>query len=83
MSDDVERIAKGLTKAQREAMLHANAGQTSYRWARMGTLEALCARDLVGKTTGPGAFYSPQTAIKWPLTPLGLQVRQYLERNPQ
>ena len=83
MSDDVERIAKGLTEVQREAMSHANAGGTAYRWARMGTLKALCARKLVGRKTGPGALYSPQTAIKWPLTPLGLQVRQYLERNPQ
>lgn len=76
---DIAAIAAGLTKAQREALLHPNAGESSYRWTRIGTLNALYSRALVQRHVGPGSFYSPQTAIKWPLTPLGKDVRAHLE----
>lgn len=75
---DAAAIAASLTKAQREAITHRNAGGCSYRWAGLRTIEALYARKLVGRLAGHGAFYSPQTAIDWPLTPLGLAVRQHL-----
>lgn len=70
-----EQIAGRLTKAQREALMHPNAGGSAYGWASMRTLEALNDRGLVGRKTGPGSSYSPRTAIFWPVTPLGLQVR--------
>ena len=79
MLTDPHTIAKGLTKAQKEALLHPNAGGSSYGWARMGTLEALYSRHLVAKRAGVGSMFSPQTAIKWPLRPLGLAVRQALK----
>lgn len=75
---DPAAIAAGLTKAQREALMHPNVGECSYRWTTLGTAGALHARKLVGRITKPGSFYSPQTAIDWPLTPLGLSVRQHL-----
>lgn len=75
---DVEKVAEGLTEAQREAMIHPNAGGSSYTWAKFGTLRALMRRGLIDYRPGVGSFYSPQTAIKWPLTPLGLAVRQHL-----
>lgn len=75
---DPKTIADSLTEAQRAALLHPRAGDSSYGWARMGTLEALYSRKLVGRQTGRGALYSPQTAIKWPLTPLGLAVRSHI-----
>jgi hypothetical protein len=67
-----------LSKAQREALVHKRAGGSAYAWARMGTLEALHARGLVSRTTGPGAFFSPRTAIQWPLTEDGEAARAYL-----
>lgn len=75
---EVERIIKGLTKAQREALTHENAGKCAYRWARMGTLDALRQRGLIGCRPGPGSFSSPQTGIKWPITETGLAVRAAL-----
>jgi hypothetical protein len=75
---DLAAIAASLTKAQREAIMHRNAGGCSYRWAGLRTIEALYARKLVGRLASHGAFYSPQTAIDWPLTPTGLAVRQHL-----
>jgi hypothetical protein len=76
---DLAAIVRGLTKAQREALLHRNAGGTSYRWCGLNTLEALHARKIVGKIAGVGSFFSPHTAIQWPLTPLGKQIRAHLQ----
>jgi len=83
MTTDVAAICAGLTKAQREAMLHANAGGCTYRWTSLGTAGGLCARKLVDRITGPGSFYSPQTATDWPLTDLGKQVRAALQQNDE
>lgn len=79
----IKQIADSLTKAQVEAMLHKNAGGTSYSWARMQTLDALRKRGLLYRKTGPGAMYCPQTAIEWPLTPDGLAVRQLLQERTE
>lgn len=76
---DVAEIARKLTKAQREALVHPNAGGSAYGWAKMPTLDALYSRGLVYKKAGLGAMFSPHTAIKWPLRPLGLAVRDYLK----
>lgn len=79
MLTDPHTIAKGLTKAQRVALMHPNAGGSAYGWAKMPTLDALYSRGLVGKKAGLGAMFLPHTAIKWPLRPLGLAVRQALK----
>jgi hypothetical protein len=79
---DIAKIAAGLTKAQQEALTHPNAGGCSYRWAKIGTLEALYARNLIAKRTGLGSMFSPQTSIHWPLRPIGIAVRTYLENQP-
>lgn len=76
----IAEVAASLSEAQRAAMLHRRAGGSSYAWARIGTLDALHARGLVKRIAGPGAFYSPQTAIEWPLTDYGKAVRQHLAR---
>lgn len=76
---EIERVAKGLTEAQRAALMHKHAGGSAYAWAQLKTIEALCSRGLVSRIGGVGAFYSPRTVIRWPLTPIGLQVRDYLK----
>lgn len=81
---DPERIAAGLSEAQKKALLHPNAGKCSYRWAPMRTVEALYNRGLCRRNTdGRGTMFSPQTAIVWPLTPLGLAVRAILMKEAE
>lgn len=76
--EDVERAAKMLSKAQREAALWFNgaAEREWYDWLivkpRQSSLLALVARDLVDGVTGLNGF------VKGRLTPLGLAVRAYL-----
>ena len=79
MTKTPEQIAAGLTKAQREALLHPRAGGCAYGWAKIGTLQALYSRNLVAKRDGPGSVFFPQTAIQWPLRPLGLALRNHLK----
>lgn len=76
MSEDIERIAAGLTKAQREAVISAAFRKRQSAWWPAGWyLNAdrrvrwnLCCAKLVGDYLGP-----------WQrLTPLGLRVRQHL-----
>jgi hypothetical protein len=74
-----EEIAKGLSATMRKALLHKNAGGSAYGWASMATLEALRNRGLVKYRPGVGAFYSPHTAIEWPLSAKGLEVRALLK----
>lgn len=67
---EIERIAKGLTKAQREAVMHGSPGPFAtsiYSLTRAGTRCALQRKGLV-----VDRMYA--TA----LTPLGLRVRAYL-----
>lgn len=78
---EIARVAAGLTRAQREALVHEKAGDIAHGWARMGTLEALWRKSILRRETGPGAFYSPQVFITWPLTPLGLAVRDHILRE--
>lgn len=78
---EIAAIAKGLTAAQRRALVHKNAGGHSYSWTTINTLEALYKRRLVRRKCSHGAFYSPRTAIEWPLTPLGQLVAQHLKEN--
>lgn len=78
---DVAEIARGLTKAQREALLHPEAGGCTYGWTRMRTAEALAARKLVRRENGLGDLFFPTTNIKWPLTMIGARVRDYLKEQ--
>ncbi len=78
---DVAEIAGRLSEAQRRALTHKNAGGCSYTWAGIGTLQALHSRGLVLRNGRRGSMFSPQTNIRWPLTPLGLAVRAYLENS--
>lgn len=81
---EAERIAAGLSEAQRRALAHPNAGKCSYRWAPMRTVEALYNRGLCWRRAdGRGTMFSPQTAIIWPLTPLGAQVRAILLKGTE
>ena len=76
MTDDVERIAKGLTKAQREAILH---GDCVY----MGNSACVCKSpelDALREAGLAGKAYSLDTNA-FALTEKGQALRQYLERN--
>jgi len=79
------KAAQGASKAQQEAVLSerwTGGHYTSYRLRiGMNTLTALHTRGLVGRHAGIGSMFSPQTNIRWPLTPLGLAVRAELERS--
>ena len=72
MTDDVERIAKGLTKAQRLAVRYHGEDGRGASCGDMGTDMSLLFGGLADFDGG-----------RLKLTPLGLQVRQYLERNRQ
>lgn len=78
---DLDKLARGLTEAQREALLHKKAGGCAYRWATRATLEALFRRKLVFRNAGLGSMFSPSTAIEWPLSLLGLALKAHIERN--
>ena len=79
----LDEIARGLTDAQRRALLaDRTRGESSYCLrSSIGTMDALRTRKLVLRVGGLGSMFSPQTAVKWPLTPLGLQVRQILQEQ--
>jgi len=68
MADDVENIARGLTKAQRETLLDGRLCVASYKPAQK-LVE-------MGIWNGEGDEYT----IYPRLTPLGLAVRSYLTR---
>ena len=82
MTDDVERIAKGLTKAQRD-LLSAIAHEGFVDWkarkmpGNVRTRDKLATLGLTDYwSSGPTHCYFMRRA-----SPLGQQVRQYLERN--
>lgn len=68
MTDDVERIAKGLTKAQVNGLMtnSIRSGFTVFRLVEKGLMRWQRIDDMRNDRA---------------LTPLGLAVRQYLERN--
>ncbi len=47
----------------------------------ISTCEALAARGVFFRRAGVGSFFSPQTAIKFSLTPLGQAVKAHLEAS--
>lgn len=67
-------IARGLTKAQREAVSTALVGQDLYvvRWQYFRSTKALFAKGLIGLKMTPGV-----------LTPLGLEVRAILQAEQE
>jgi hypothetical protein len=70
---DVERIAKGLTKAQREALLEPHL------WLHPGGQDPIALIDCKVDLRGPLAR---AMTMQWDkLTPLGLAVRDYLKEN--
>ena len=71
--DDVERIAKKLTKAQREAVVDG-------RWIHPGGMDPIYLVDFNGFPwpQGVAEFFAFRTDR---LTPLGMEVRAYLEQN--
>ena len=80
---EAERIAAKLTEAQRKAVLKLSTGRWS-SWSAglsLGTLNALERREIAEASNrdAVGAVWSPQTIIKWKLTPLGLAVRAILQ----
>ena len=96
MSDDVEQIAKGLTKDERSALLKHHR-TTEDRWLYGSFLgehgsELLYHRSLNLELQGKPPIWERRaqdscvigvTYLYRPSAVLGLQVRQYLERNPQ
>ena len=80
---DPKAIAATLSEAQKRAMLaNRTRGESSYSMrVGMGTLKALYNRNLVRRVGGAGSMFSPETAIEWPLTSLGLAVRKALQEQ--
>lgn len=79
----IVRIAKGLSGAQRKALLaDRTRGNCAYS-LRVGlnTLEALRSKGLVLCKAGVGAMAFPHTTIEWPLTSLGQAVRDHLKES--
>lgn len=95
MMDDVERIAKGLTKAERKAFLKHNRTDTE-RWLDASVLgehacELLYQRSLNMELLGKPPLWERrltrhaifgQSAAYRPSAVLGLAVRTYLQENP-
>lgn len=73
---DPKQIAASLSEAQKRALLHENAGGTAYAWASISTLESMWKRGLLDRF-----IYSTPHLITWPLTPLGLAVRDILKEQ--
>ena len=86
---DAEKVARGLTEAQRRGLLaDRSRGETAYDMhVGLNTLHALYIRRLVHtggslrRAGGLGAFAFPHTSIQWHLTPLGLAVRAILQKQ--
>ena len=58
----------------------AKSGDASYgNGLDTGTLRALERRGLVRALSGPGAFYSPRTAIRWQITDAGREALSHQE----
>ena len=62
-----------LTEAQIGVLVDLSVASPrgAYPGLNMATLAALNRRGLVSRETGPGAFYSPKTAIRWGITDAG------------
>ena len=76
MTDDVEAIAKGLTKAQREAILGAQDLMYSHDGYPFFKVQ------FTPHEPWPQGVAQFLTLTSDRLTPLGLAVRTYLEENP-
>ena len=78
MTDDLDALAKGLTKAQREAMLTVSIQPTSHTPVAaiksLHTFRALERRGLL-------AHHIVGMVSCARLTPLGLRLRAHLEKN--
>lgn len=65
-----------LTNRQAEALIklrdHGERG--AYPGLRLDTLRSLAEKGAVVESYGVGSSYSPHTAIKWRITPLGLSL---------
>lgn len=76
---EVERVAKGLTDAQRQGVLNNRPdGGPKYGWRRSGSASRALERK--------GLLRERQDTIgniMWSLTPLGLAVRTYLLEKQQ
>lgn len=78
---DAATIAKGLTEAQRRALLaDRSRGDSAYNLrSGLNTLSALAAKGLVARVGDVGDMAFPHTSINWPLTTLGSRVLRILE----
>jgi hypothetical protein len=70
---DVAELARGLTKAQRKAIINAEWNEERGEWRAFAMFPADRNLRAKGLTNGMWA----------PLTPLGLQVRAYLSQPPK
>ena len=66
---EIERIARGLTAAQREALVHPENGGSDFWAADHRTLRSIARKDLLGKRLACGT---------WSWSPLGIAVRNLL-----
>ena len=80
----IAKIAAGLSGKMEWTVRKISTGRrSSWPGLSLATLEALERRGLV-EASGRGAVgasWSPQTTIKWRLTPTGLAVRNHLQER--
>lgn len=77
MMEDVEKIAAGLTKAQREA-IHPGPGNPAYSRGPLASMRSLERKGIVKDVATWSSVSGGRSAR---LTPLGLRVKEHLSED--